>query len=310
MYKKKILIYFILIIFTLNPKSFSLENKIIFKVNNHIITSLDIENEYRYLIALNKNIRNFNDDEIFEISKKSILKEKIKQIEINRNFKDPKVPDEYLSQLLKNIYQKIDIKNIDEFKKYLEINKIDFQNVKKKIEIEALWNELIILKFKSKIKINKDEIKNNMINKKKKIMKSYLLSEILFEISNSEDLSSKYSKIKNTIHEKGFDNAALSYSIANTASNGGKIGWIEENTLNKKLGIILAKIKENEFTNPIPVPGGFLILKIIKIKETEKKLNIDDEIQKMINIQTNNQLNQLSYIYYNKIKKDINIDEI
>ena len=132
MYKKKILIYLILIIFTLNPKSFSLENKIIFKVNNHIITSLDIENEYRYLIALNKNIRNFNDDEIFEISKKSILKEKIKQIEINRNFKDPKVPDEYLSQLLKNIYQKIDIKNIDEFKKYLEINKIDFQNVKKK----------------------------------------------------------------------------------------------------------------------------------------------------------------------------------
>ena len=188
MHKKKILIFFALIFLIYNQGSFSIENKILFKIDQEIITSLDVENESRYLIALNKNIKNLSDNEIYEISKKSSIREKIKKIVINNNFKDPKIPNEYLDLLLKNIYQKINIKNLDEFKEYLNNNKIDYWNVRKKIEIEALCNELIMLKFKSKIKIDENEIKKNIINRKKKVTKSYFLSEILFEISNSSDL--------------------------------------------------------------------------------------------------------------------------
>ena len=310
MHKKKIFIYFSLIFLIFNQNLFSIENKILFKIDQEIITSIDVENEYRYLIALNSNIRNLSNDEIFEISKKSSIREKIKKIVINDNFKEPKVPDEYLDLLLKSIYQKININNLNEFKEYLKSNKIDYQNVRNKIEIEALWNELIMLKFKSKIQIDKDEIKKSILNRKKTISKSYFLSEILFEISNSDDLSKTYSKIKNTINEKGFDNAALRYSISNSASTGGEIGWVEESSLNKKLISILSNKKENEITDPIATPGGFLILKINQIKKTENKLNINDEVEKIVNIKTNNQLKQFSLIYFNKVKKDINIDEI
>lgn len=310
MHKKKIFIYFSLIFLIFNQNLFSTENKILFKIDQEIITSIDVENEYRYLIALNSNIRNLSNDEIFEISKKSSIREKIKKIVINDNFKDPKVPDEYLDLLLKSIYQKININNLNEFKEYLKSNKIDYQNVRNKIEIEALWNELIMLKFKSKIQIDKDEIKKSILNRKKTISKSYFLSEILFEISNSDDLSKTYSKIKNTINEKGFDNAALRYSISNSASTGGEIGWVEESSLNKKLISILSNKKENEITDPIATPGGFLILKINQIKKTENKLNINDEVEKIVNIKTNNQLKQFSLIYFNKVKKDIKIDEI
>ena len=310
MHKKKIFIYFSLIFLIFNQNLFSTENKILFKIDQEIITSIDVENEYRYLIALNSNIRNLSNDEIFEISKKSSIREKIKKIVINDNFKEPKVPDEYLDLLLKSIYQKININNLNEFKEYLKSNKIDYQNVRNKIEIEALWNELIMLKFKSKIQIDKNEIKKSILNKKKTISKSYFLSEILFEISNSDDLSKTYSKIKNTINEKGFDNAALRYSISNSASTGGEIGWVEESSLNKKLISILSNKKENEITDPIATPGGFLILKINQIKKTENKLNINDEVEKIVNIKTNNQLKQFSLIYFNKVKKDINIDEI
>jgi len=310
MHKKKIFIYFSLIFLIFNQNLFSTENKILFKIDQEIITSIDVENEYRYLIALNSNIRNLSNDEIFEISKKSSIKEKIKKIVINDNFKEPKVPDEYLDLLLKSIYQKININNLNEFKEYLKSNKIDYQNVRNKIEIEALWNELIMLKFKSKIQIDKNEIKKSILNKKKTISKSYFLSEILFEISNSDDLSKTYSKIKNTINEKGFDNAALRYSISNSASTGGEIGWVEESSLNKKLISILSNKKENEITDPIATPGGFLILKINQIKKTENKLNINDEVEKIVNIKTNNQLKQFSLIYFNKVKKDIKIDEI
>ena len=310
MHKKKFLIYLSIFFFIYNQSSISIENKILFKINEDIITSIDIENEYRYLIALNKNIRNLNEDEIFEISKKSIIREKIKKIVILNNFKDPKIPDKYLDFLLKRIYQKINIKNKEEFNEYLKINKIDYNNVRKKIETEALWNELIMLKFKSKIQINKEQIKESIINRKKTTTKSYLLSEILFEVSSSDKLSNTYFEIKKTINEKGFDNAALSHSVSNTASIGGDLGWVDESSLNKNLRSILKKTKENDFTNPIPVPGGFLILKIDQIKEIKNELNIEDEVQKMINIKTNNQLNQFSIIYFNKVKKDIKIDEI
>ena len=310
MNKIKLLVYLSFIFFIINNVSFSFENKILFKVDQEIITSIDVENEYRYLIALNRNIRDLSNDQIFEISKKSSIREKIKKIEILNNFKDPKVPDKYLDILIKNIYQNINIKNEDEFKKYLKINEINYQYVRKKIEIEALWNELITLKFKSKIKINEDEIRQSIINRKKKVTKSYLLSEILFEITNSNELSNKYLKIKNTIDEKGFDNAALTHSIANTASIGGKIGWIDENSLNKKLKTIITNKEENQITEPVAVPGGFLILKIDQIKEIENDLNLNEEVQKMINIKMNNQLSQFSIIYFNKVKKDISIDEI
>jgi peptidyl-prolyl cis-trans isomerase SurA len=310
MNKKRLLVYLSLIFFIFSQNSFSIENKILFKIDKEIITSLDVENEYRYLIALNKNMRNLGDDKIFEISKKSILREKIKKIIIFKNLKDPKIPDEYIDLFLKGIYQKINLNNIDEFKEYLKINKIDYQNVRKKIEIEALWNELIMFKFKSKVKIDKDKIKKSIMNRKKAVIKSFLLSEILFEVSSSDDISKTYLEIKNTINEKGFDNAALIHSISNTASIGGELGWVDESSLNKKLRTILTKTKEKEFTDPITVPGGFLILKINQIKEIENELNIDDEVQKMINIKTNDQLNQFSIIYFNKVKKDININEI
>ena len=308
--KFKFLIYITFIFFFINNNSFSFENKILFKVDREIISSIDVENEYRYLTALNKNLRDLNDDQIFEISKKSSLREKIKKIEILNNFKDPKISDEYLDKLIKNIYQNINIKNEDEFKEYLKINKISYQYVRKKIEIEALWNQLIMLKFKSKIKINEDEIRENIKNRKKMITKSYLLSEILFEIKNSNELSNKYLEIKKTIDEKGFNNAALSHSIANTSSIGGKIGWIDENSLNKKLKKIISSKKENQTTEPIAVPGGFLILKVDKIKEIENNLNLNEEVQRMINIKMNNQLSQFSIMYFNKVKKDISINEI
>src|SRR6056300_368003 len=105
------------LLFFFISKPLSLENKILFKINNDIITSIDIEEEYRYLLALNNNLKKLSQNEIIEISKKSIVKEKIKFIEINKNFKNPKIPDEILQQILKNLYTRLNINNLDDFKK-------------------------------------------------------------------------------------------------------------------------------------------------------------------------------------------------
>ena len=306
---KLIGIIFCLLFFFIS-KALSLENKILFKINNDIITSVDVEEEYRYLIALNDNLKKLSQNEIIEISKKSIIKEKIKIIEINKNFKNPKIPDKIFQQILKNFYTRLNIKNLDEFKKYLISNNVKFQDVKNKIEIESLWNELIIAKFSSKIQINENEIRNNLIKNQKKFSKSYLLSEIFFEISNSSQLNNTYEEIKKIIQAKGFENAAASLSISNTANQGGKIGWIDEDSLNENLKKILSELKVNEITEPLTMPGGFMILKVDEIKRKEKKQNIENELKRIINFKKNDQLSQFSKIYFNKVKKNIKIHEI
>ena len=120
--KKQINLFLIILIIVISliNNLHSFENKIIFRINNEIITSLDVENEMNYLLALNPNLNNLNKDDVIKISKKSILKEKIKTIEIEKIIADKNLPEKYLEQLLQNIYSKIGITNIDDFKKYLK----------------------------------------------------------------------------------------------------------------------------------------------------------------------------------------------
>ena len=309
MLKKKFLVNLCFIFIIFITSSNSIENKILIKIENQIITSLDINNEYKYLIALNPNLRNSNKDDIFQFSKKSVLQERIKKLEIEKNFKNPKIPQKFMQQIIRTVYSKIGFTDIEEFKKYLIINNIDFENVKNKLETEALWNELILIKFSSKIKINEKKLREK-IKDNNKFVKSYLLSEISFEISNLKELDKKFQEINEVINDKGFDFAALKYSVSPTSSIGGKLDWINENSLNKNIKEEINNLRINEFTKPISVPGGFLILQINDIKNTKIEIDIDKEFEKLKNYEKNNQLNQYSKIYFNKIKKDLEISEL
>ncbi len=304
------LIFLLLIIFIFQVKSFGLENKIILKVNNEIITTLDLENEINYLSALNPNIKKLSDVEIIKLSKKSILNEKIKKIEISKNFQNPKLPIDFLEELLKNIYSKIGIEKLENFKKYLEINKIDYKEVLSKIETEALWNELIFAKFSNKIKIDEAKLKKKIKENLNTTSKSYLMSEIFFEVKKNEKLNDKYQEIAQSITKEGFDNAALKHSISETSKIGGKLNWIEENSINDQIKKIITLKKINEFTEPITVPGGFLVLQINDIKIIKSKKDINEELKKLIRASRNYQLNQFSKIYFNRVKEDLNINEI
>ena len=307
MLKKLILIHLMLNFFFIS-NLFSLENKILLKIENQIITSVDVNNEYKYLIALNPSLKNSKKEEIIQFSKKSIIQEKIKKIEIEKNFINPKIPEKFLDKILENVYSKIGIANLDKFKKYLIANNLDYENVKDKLINEALWNELIMIKFSSKIKINeknlRDRIKNN------KFIKSYLLSEIFFEVTNLNNLNDKFQEISNAINDKGFDFAALKYSVSSTSNLGGKLDWINENSLNKSINLAINNLEINEFTKPIVLPGGFLILQVNDIKNTEVEIDLEKEFKRLLNYEKNNQLNQYSKIYYNKIKKDLEISEL
>ena len=307
MLKKLFLIHLTVIFFFYNANSFSLENRILLKIENQIITSLDVNNEYKYLIALNPSLKNSKKENIIQFSKRSIIQEKIKKIEIDKNFVNPKIREKFLERIVQNVYSKIGITNLDEFKKYLTKNNIDYENVKDKLINEALWNELIMIKYSSKIKINEKKLKDKINNSS--LIKSYLLSEIFFEVTNLNELDNKFEEIRNTIKNKGFDFAALKYSVSSTSNLGGKLDWINENSLNKNINLAINNLEINEFTKPIVVPGGFLVLQVNNIKNTKVKIDLEKEFKKLLNYEKNNQLNQYSKIYYNKIKKNLEINE-
>ena len=309
MLNNKTVIIVIIFLFFKNINGFSIENKIVAKIENQIVTSIDINNEYKYLIALNPNIKNSKKEDLMKLSKRSVLQEKIKKIEIEKNFNNPKIPQKFLEQILQNIYSRIGLSNLDDFKKYLINNDIDFKNVKNKLEIEALWNELILIKFSSKVKINEKELKKR-IKDSNKFLKSYLLSEISFEVSNLKELENKFQEISNVINNKGFEFAALKYSISPTSNLGGKLDWINENSLNNNVKVAIDNLKINDFTKPINIQGGFLILQINDIKNTKIEIDVEKEFRKLENYEKNNQLNQYSKIYFNKIKKDLEISEL
>jgi peptidyl-prolyl cis-trans isomerase SurA len=307
--QKRLFLYLALLFFFCVNSSFSIENKILLKIENQIITSLDVNNEFKYLIALNPNIKNSKREDILRLSKRSIIQEKIKKIEIEKNFNNPQIPQKILEQILQNVYSRIGLANLNDFKEYLIKNNIDFENVKNKLEVEALWNELILIKFSSKVKINEKNLREQ-INNNSKFLKSYLLSEISFEVSNLKNLDDKFIEISDVINNQGFDFAALKYSVSPSSSLGGKLDWINENSLNKSIKLAIDNLEINDFTKPITVPGGFLILQVNDIKNTKIEIDVEKELNKLKNYEKNNQLNQYSKIYFNKVKKDLEISEL
>jgi peptidyl-prolyl cis-trans isomerase SurA len=294
---RHIIIAFFAIIFNFN-NLYAIENKIKFKVDNEIITSLDIDNEIRYLKALNPSFKDLDKNKIYLIGKNSIIREKIKKNELLKYTNNFDIDKKYLDKLIKSRYLGLNLKNKESFLEYLKKQQIDIQMIENKISIEAIWNELIYSKFFSKVKIDRDKLKIIIQENNSKNIKSYLLSELLFNISNRDELEKKHEKIKNEISKNGFENAVLTYSISDSSNMGGKLGWIREDSLNNEIKEVLSKLKINDITKPIITQNGFLLIKI------------DDLLENLINIKTNQQLNQFSINYFNKIKKDISINEL
>jgi len=304
-------LFFIYILLIFNPiNAISIENKIEFKVNNQIITSIDIIKELNFLAALNPKILELDKNQIFEISKNSIIKEKIKTLEILKFKNKIMIDDNYLSKLVKESYMKINLDSENEFLVYLSKYNLELKDFKKKITIEALWNQLIYSKFKSKVNIDIDKIKSEVVNNKNNKVTLFNLSEIIFNIDQNQTLEKKFEQIKNDIDLNGFENAAVIHSISDSGSTGGKLGWINQNSINQKLNEKIKNLNVGDFTMPIVIPGGFLIIKLEDVKEQDKEINLEEEIQKLTTLKTNQQLNQFSTIYYNKIKKDIKIEKL
>ena len=179
---KNLLIIFVLILFNIN-NLIALENKILFKIDNEIITTIDVYEEIKFLKTFNSEINNLKEKEIIEISKNSIIRDKVKKIEIMNYIEEIKVEDKFLLKYIESKYSNIGLNSIKIFENYLKKNNLNVELAKEKIAIELIWNDIIFQKFSSKININKEMIKKEILtNSQKKLQKEFLLSEIVFDV--------------------------------------------------------------------------------------------------------------------------------
>ena len=299
----------LIIIFSQNYL-FAMENvKIILKINDEIITNIDIQKEYNYLIALNNDFKKVNKGKALLIAKESIIKEKIKKKEIEKYY-DLEEESDNLENVIKSFYKNLGLNNKKEFIKYIEKYGLTYREIKQKIKIEITWNQLIYEKYNEQVKINLEKLRKKIL-KQRENQNSYLLSEILFKSETNEDVNKKYELIKKSIESVGFKNSANIYSIADTSKLRGKIGWINENQLSKEIVKKLEKLKINEYSKPINLTEGYLILKVEDIKKIKNNnLDIDKELKKLENYERDKQLNKMSNIFFSKIKNNTIINEI
>ena len=309
---KKVKVLFIFSILFLNFQNLnSLENKILFKVDNEIITTMDIFEEIKFLKAFNPEMNNLKETELIEISKNLILRNIIKKIELRNVVEELKVDDKFLSNLIISKYSKIGIDSFEKFEIYLNDKNLDIKLIKEKFTIELIWNDYIYQKFSKKVVIDKEKIKREILqNPQKENQREFLLSEINFNATDKTDLKSKYKRIISDIEKLGFKKTALKHSNSESASNGGLIGWVKEDNLNLAIKEIISELKIGQVSKPIRTSSGFIILKIEDEKLYVSKLNINEKVEEIIKFKTNDQLSQFSKMYFNKIKKNKIINEL
>ena len=296
---KKITAGLALLVFIFN---FNLANSKIFikaKVNNQIITNVDVKNEKNYLLALNPSLRNLSEVNINRYAIDSLINE----FEILQN-------EKVIKQIISDLYSKIGISDLETFKEYLNNYGINLELVKNKISIEVAWNDYIVNKFNNLVLVDEAKIREK-INQldEKNTEENILLSEIIFTVKENENLEKKFLIIKDSINNIGFDETAKIYSVSESKKNGGEIGWVYRSQLSNKISGHLDKIKIGEFTKPITTPGGFIILKIVDKKEQFLKIDKNEQFKNAVNFEKNRQLTMYSTLHYKRIYNKAVINE-
>ena len=307
------LIIILIMILPISLKSLSEEIKIVMKINEQIVTNVDIRKEYDYLVALNNNLESIPKNEGYKIAQDSLLREIIKTNEIKKFIDLETFDDENLiNNVLKEIAITLKLNDTSELEKYLKTYNISLDVLKNKMIKEVLWNQLIVTKYKDKINIDIKKISNqiegnNFLDEENEIQ--YELSEIVYQVNDQNEFDKLTNLIYQDIEQIGFKNTATKFSISETSKLGGYLGILNETQLSNEIIEILSSKDISEYTEPIKVGINYLILFINDKKIIKKTIDKENLLKNLIEIERQRQFDNFSQIYFNKIKINSFINE-
>ena len=306
----KRLIIFICIFFSfINICHSKVQLKIVMKIDNEIITSHDIEKEINYLKALNPRLSQIDNEELIKIAKKSSMRELIKKKEILR-YKELKLQNSQIDNVLDNLIQNLNLENKNQLKDYIKNFNLSIEDLKRKIEIENEWKNLIYSRYIKAVKIDKVRLINKIEKiSKERFFEEYNLSEIVFSNQNKITLDEIFKDIQKSIEVNGFENTANIYSISESSKVGGKMGWVRKSVLSDQIIKKLNNLKTGDYSTPLQIDNNFFIFKINEVRRIQVEIDKKKELDKMVLIETSKQLDKFSNIFFNKIKLNSKISE-
>tara|TARA_Y100000816_G_C26092002_1_gene577239 strand:- start:377 stop:1318 length:942 start_codon:yes stop_codon:yes gene_type:complete len=311
---KIIFAYTLIIYLHLITASISTEIKILYKINDSVITNYDISEEVNYLVSLNRNLNQLNDKQLFSNAEKSLIREIIKKDEIDKFYEinyEEEINSENINRIVTNFREKIGYKSNQEFQDFLKVKNIEINELKKKFIIEQFWNQLIFDKYRNLVKIDSDKIQSvleKLIKDKSEIL-TFNLSEIVFFEKNREAIKNKSEEIIASIESIGFKDTAVIYSISESSKLGGEIGWVNQNQISKKIFQDIKDLDIGDFSKPIITTGGIIFLKVNDKKKTSTQIDKDKEMKRLIAFEKNRILNEYSIIYYKEIENKAYVEK-
>jgi len=276
-------------------------------VGNKPITKSDIVNEIKIILILNnESYTDAKKDELHQTAVREIIKRTIKQIEIEKNtFLN--INQEDLTKELISLAEGLNM-DLDTLKNICESNALDFSIIENQIKTELFWNSLIFILYKDRLKVNSDEIDDQLkLIQNKERLDEYLISEILIKQVDKNNLELEIEELRNKIKIEGFENIAKRLSISDSSRNNGDLGWLNENIISKKIKSKIINIPVGMLSEPIILNEGILIFKIRDKRKVKNSLSLEETKNKLVNSEKLKILNMHSLAHYDKLRRSFTV---
>ena len=298
------IIYLILLLFFSSNLTAKIENKIIVKVENEIITNYEIKNKIlSTLILSNLEINQKNIDDLKRQSLNLLVNQKLKEIELKKyNIITTDLE-------INNYLNRISSNNVNSLKEKFISNNLDFSFLLNEIKTELNWKKLIFQLYNKRIDLEERLIDEEVeqILKSQNYIDEYMLSEIELQISEKDSIEKLFSEIKQSINIDGFDLTVKKFSTAESKVRSGSLGWIKSNVLSDEIYSKIKNLKPGEITNPIIRGNSFLILRVENIRKFELQ-NVDKK--KLKENLISNKKNELFDLYSNSLLSQLKNNNI
>tara|TARA_B100001939_G_scaffold337654_1_gene342235 strand:+ start:1415 stop:2344 length:930 start_codon:yes stop_codon:yes gene_type:complete len=301
MKKNLIFILFLLSFLMISKYSYAkINNKIVIKVENEIITSYEIKN--KILTLLNFSGTEVNQKNINQLKKQaveSLIQHKLKKIELKKY--NIKKNTSRINSYLKSISSN----NVSGLKMKFEENNLDYELFMDEVEVQSMWQELVFKLYSKKFSIDETLIEQELKNSKntKKDLREFKISEIEIMLENNKNDDKKIQNIISEIQKDNFESVALKYSISSSASNNGDLGWISEKSMSNQIHNIIKDMKIGQVSKPIRRQNTVLFLKVQDIRNSKiTDLNLVELKKKLINQKKNELVNLYSLSHLSKVR--------